>query len=149
MQVETLSTFTIPYITHTLEDITKEWQQNEDCRSKRIHWNTFGMLHELRVALIDRTSSTWRHELRHHACPTLQVKEREERTMIEVIVKWTWEEDVMTQGLVLNALSSIINFSAVGRLNGAFFRNSWSHELRSHYTEKLKMLLPVQPIRFT
>ena len=31
-----------------------------------------------------------------------------------------WEEDVMTQSLVLNALSSIINFSSVEGLNGVF-----------------------------
>lgn len=61
-------------------------------------------------------------------------------------VNMAWEEDVMTQSLVLNALSSIINFSAVEGLNGVF--SATVRSLRSHFTEKLKMLLPVQPIRF-
>jgi len=58
------------------------------------------MLRELRDAIIDTTSSSWRHELCYQAYPKQQAKKREEWTMIEVAVKWTWKEVVMTQSLV-------------------------------------------------
>ena len=47
-------------------------------------------------------------------------------------VNMAWEEDVMTQSLVLNALSSIINFSGRRRTERSFFRNCKITQIAFH-----------------